>query len=347
MALLLRLSALLLFFCILHYFLKPGNQEQMEQKGLRDDTGEIIPLKDFNYKDVSPTKHRPYRNTGYVAMDWLEIDSQYLSRIQHRRFLVTQMPETTIGDRDAAKPAIRELFEQVVLDYLPKRYPTIFKLEKSTFTNWVTGRSCNVNTAAMDEAMMLRTLAENAEEDFFLMVPDANDVYRLQGYVACFPGGFLCPSKAGWSVRELHQAVPGYNEKIGNAVDRYFARMKAGVFIRRWNWSLQTDGVELFKTEGNNFYATPEQKLPAQQDAVDVSATYLRAERQTLFRLPRSRAIVFCVRSFMTPLVELVEEGEGPALADAIQTMPDRLGVYKKRPVWEEDVISFLRSPAA
>jgi Protein of unknown function (DUF3445) len=84
---------------------------------------------------------------------------------------------------------------------------------------------------------MLKCLGENVEEDFYLMVPDATDpnIYSLQGYIACFPGGFLSPARVGMSVRDLHAAVPGYLERIANSVDKTFVRMEAGNFIRRWN----------------------------------------------------------------------------------------------------------------
>jgi Protein of unknown function (DUF3445) len=108
---------------------------------------------------------------------------------------------------------------------------------------------------------------------------------------------------------------------------------------------LQTDGGELFKTEGNNFYPKKGKDNPeVEKEMIDISETYLRVERQTLCRLPVSRAIIFCVRSFLTPITEIVEEGNGIALAKAIESMPDNLGLYKKRPFWADDVLAFLKS---
>ena len=144
-------------------------------------------------------------------------------------------PETTIGNNEVARNAIQELFEQIVLDYLPKRFPTIFQLNKSGLHNSITQKCYAVHTLDFNTSDMLRCLGENVEEDFYLMVPDDQDVYRLQGYIACFPGGFLSPAKVGMSVRELHIPVPGYVERIGKSVDKYFFRMEDGKFIRRWN----------------------------------------------------------------------------------------------------------------
>ncbi|CZT23851.1 uncharacterized protein RCC_09566 [Ramularia collo-cygni] len=98
--------------------------------------------------------------------------------------------------------------------------------------------------------------------------------------------------------------------------------MVIGEFIGRMNWSLQPDGIDLFRIDGNNFY--PE------QEGTDVFETkyqpncdeyYLRVEHQTLCALPKSRAIIFCVRSYMTSLHNIRSGGEGPKLADAIESM--------------------------
>ena len=54
----------------------------------------------------------------------------------------------------------------------------------------------------------------------------------------------------------------------------------------------------------------------------------LRVERQTLRRLPRSGAIVFTIRVYMTPLAEL-GPGEAGRLAAAIRGVKEQEVVYK------------------
>jgi hypothetical protein len=46
----------------------------------------------------------------------------------------------------------------------------------------------------------------------------------------------------------------------------------------------------------------------------------------------------------MTSLADIRKEGSGPRLADAIESMPEKLGDYKKRPFWSRDVLAYLRS---
>ena len=52
---------------------------------------------------------------------------------------------------------------------------------------------------------------------------------------------------------------------------------------------------------------------------------------------------MFCVRSYMTSLRQIKAEGEGVELADAIDSMPEKLGDYKMRPFWGNKVLPWLR----
>jgi hypothetical protein len=108
-------------------------------------------------------------------------------------------------------------------------------------------------------------------------------------------------------------------------------------------WSLQVDGKDLFRLDGNNYYPEKGHTLPEGQDKIDINQCWLRYERQTLRVLEETKAIVFCVRLYMTSLHDIVKEGNGVELADAINSMPEKLGNYKKRPFWERDVMKYLR----
>jgi hypothetical protein len=96
--------------------------------------------------------------------------------------------------------------------------------------------------------------------------------------------------------------------------------------------------------DGNNFYPEQGHVVPENKSLIDIKDCYLRVERQTLTRLRNSRAVIFTVRSFMKPLAQVKAEGDGKALAAAIRSMPEKLGDYKKRPFWDQEVFDFLES---
>ncbi|KAF2638643.1 hypothetical protein P280DRAFT_455817 [Massarina eburnea CBS 473.64] len=309
----------------------------------------IEPLPNFNFAETAPLPYRPFQNKRHVAIgitkmpksEWIRMDKGYLARIEQRKQVMREHGNEAVGCGPLVDPAIEELFQEIMVDYLPKRYPTMFSLRGTTLHNKATGGHYQVDIK--DHATMLRYLGENVEEDFYIMCPDEEDEIRLQGYIGCFPGGFLPSSRIGQSMREIHAPVPGFEERIGKGADRALKRLEPENFIERFNWSLQTDGPDLFRVDGNNFY--PEQGQSAlllQQIIID--NCWLRVEHQTLCRLPKTRAVIFCVRSYMTTLHDIKAEGNGPLLADAFESMPHKLGDYKKTPFWGETVYRFLRS---
>lgn len=175
-----------------------------------------------------------------TKQDWIRIDRHYLERIALRKKLVTQHPETCVGTSEIANPAVRELYEEVMLDLLPKRFPTMFRIKGDVFYNLLTGSRHRISSALLDHTSMLRHLAENVEEDFHFMVPDAQDEFVLQGFVACFPQGFLPSAKVGMSVSEIHKPVPGYEGRLKKGVQRCFERMGRGQSVGRCNVSSRT-----------------------------------------------------------------------------------------------------------
>ncbi|KAL8934483.1 MAG: hypothetical protein Q9211_005206 [Gyalolechia sp. 1 TL-2023] len=283
--------------------------------------------------------------------EWIKIDHNYLKHISYRKFLLETEQQYCIGSNPRSRLAIEELYEAIMINHLPKRFPNMFSLKGDIFTNHVTNCKYMIETRRLDDTYMLRVLAENVEEDFYFMCPDEDGEYRLHAFSSCFPQGILGPSKMGLSVREIHQPVPGYESRLGNGVDKHFKRMKPGVFVGRLNWSIQTDGDELFRPLAKN---TGDPDVPdsianaiVQRDILDINKTYLRCEHHTLTCLPKTKTVMFCVRSYLTPIQQIKDEGNGHALADACDSMPEKFGAYKRRPVWGDQLCGWLREVEA
>ena len=168
---------------------------------------------------------------------WIRIDRNYLERIALRQKTLAEHPEICMGNSEAANPAIRELYEEIVLDLLPERFPTMFRIKGDMFHNIVTGARHRISSILRDPASMLRHLGENVEEDFYFMVPDAERGFCLQGFIACFPQGLLPSSKVGMSVSEIHKPIPGYDGRLKKGVNRCFERMERGQSVGRLNVS--------------------------------------------------------------------------------------------------------------
>lgn len=75
---------------------------------------------------------------------------------------------------------------------------------------------------------------------------------------------------------------------------------------------------------------------------------FVRCERQTLYRLPKTKALVFSFKTYLYPIADIKAEGLGETLANAIDGL--RLGsvpamnIYKRGVVWGDSVKAFLRN---
>lgn len=184
--------------------------------------------------------HHSRRASGIEKVqkdDWIQMDCGYLDRLDERIGTMEAQPQWAIGVNDISTPAILELFREVMVKHVPQRFPTMFRLEGHKMTNLVTKKTYDVEQAQKDPVLALQTLCRNVEEDFYLMCPDGEGQYRLQGYISCFPGGFDGPSRIGMSFRDIHVPVPHYEERIANGVDKFVRRMKVGEWIQRFNVS--------------------------------------------------------------------------------------------------------------
>lgn len=72
------------------------------------------------------------------------------------------------------------------------------------------------------------------------------------------------------------------------------------------------------------------------------SEILIRRERQTFRRLPRTGAIVFGVKTYLTPLDELPMT-ELDNLAKEMRSWPDYVGDYKGRDVWGAKVLEYYQ----
>ena len=128
-------------------------------------------------------------------------------------------------------------------------------------------------------------------------------------------------------------------EKLQPSLTRFFRRLSPASPVERHNWSIQvlpstsvptpsqleelawaegTFGPE--DTFGTAPSPTPPKPLPERMR--------LRVERQTLLRLPRTGAVVFTIRVYLTPLTEL-GPGEARRLAAAIRGVKEQEVVYR------------------
>jgi hypothetical protein len=105
--------------------------------------------------------------------EWIRIDKGYPERLQEREPLIRDKPDFTVGTGPLVDPAIEELYQEVMADYLPQRYPTIFKLKSGDVYNTITGDSYPLSTDDLSPAQMLERMGRNVEGMYSICFPGA------------------------------------------------------------------------------------------------------------------------------------------------------------------------------
>lgn len=110
--------------------------------------------------------------------------------------------------------------------------------------------------------------------------------------VVCSPSRWKLADKMGKNMLQVHTPVSKYAEHIGAAVETTLQRLSVDRPIWRSNWTLE-DHPALFQPEP-----------PSAPLVDDVSRMWVRIERETFRRLPRTGGILFTIRGFQQPLAD-------------------------------------------
>lgn len=184
------------------------------------------------------------------------------------------------------------------------------------------------------EAAVLALLERAAlcvEEDLCIL-RHASERFVLAAACLCSPSHWVLAEKLGKPVGAIHGHVPYYASEIGERVDAFLERLRPGRVVARRNWTIHETG-ERFEPVAPALLGVPS----AEQ--------WLRSERQTLQRLPRSGAVLFTIRTDMLRLRDL------PALvrrelAHRLAAEPDDLIAYRGLSERRGDLIAWLGAPS-
>jgi hypothetical protein len=155
------------------------------------------------------------------------------------------------------------------------------------------------------------------QEDLCLLV-ERDGVPHLDAASLCFPSYWRLRDKLGQPMVGVHGPVAHYADELAARVDRLLVALRPDRPVWRRNWSIHDDPS----------YFLPDPTAPRAVDPPD--GLWLRSERQTLRRLPRSGAILFTIRTQQVPLAALAGRADvAQRLGAAIAAWSPELRSYK------------------
>lgn len=247
---------------------------------------------------------------------WFVRDEEWQPTIEMKRRLLTHRRSEVVQYRQDAHDVAHEAAELVL--------------------GWLGLTPTSTGVEALVEA------ARHVPDDLTVLKSEANLVGAPTGGsgerlpfvagVVCSPSRWRLSEKIGHDMLAVHRPVALYADHIGSAVDTTLSRLSPDKPLWRSNWTLE-DHPALF------------QPTPPTRPLVDhPSQLWIRIERETLRRLPRTRGILFTIRGFQEPLSTYVQRGPEVVrtLRELVARLPENLARYKSIHQYREQVLVWL-----
>ncbi|NNE23550.1 MAG: DUF3445 domain-containing protein [Rhizobiales bacterium] len=261
--------------------------------------------------------HTPYDGSvqpftiGLGALDptgWIEVDDNVAPHLAEKNRLLGERHSDVFQAEDDTGEAQREVLE-ALLDYLPLQYPALYQAGSGTVTFKPTDTTYKISDF---EARPLELAARLIQDDLVLM-RSSEGRHRLVAAVLCFPSGWSLKEKFGQAMADVHGPVPGFGPGSRNAllIERIFSNLKPGQPVERYNWSLFD--------EPRLYYPTTDHAGKSLVNAKGQVSAWIRIERQTLSKLPRSGDVLFTIKICNDPLGVLKRHPDGATLAASMR----------------------------
>ena len=195
--------------------------------------------------------------------------------------------------------------EELVIQYLKKNknllldYPELLDVLKTHLEQY----HPNHKITSVADSLPLKYASLMVQEDLALMLPRGEE-YFLGAASLCAPSNWSLKEKFKSSLVGLHVHVPTYEKKIGSTVNNLFNNLPMERIFQRFNWSVYED-PKLFQPARSKSQIERSRTI-TEDNAGD--RLYIRVERQTIRRLPETKAIVFTIRVHVNPLLSIKKD---------------------------------------
>ncbi|KAF6826231.1 mannosyl transferase [Colletotrichum plurivorum] len=310
------------------------------------------PYPDWSIETTKPLPYRAFRYGPkyHVTMglrtvqpeDWIELDNHYPKYHADKAARIRDRGVKCVATQPEAYPAALELLDELAR-YLPARYPTLFRRTAVGIDNLWSGESFDLTQTPLAEDPMA-IAARLVQDDLAIMLERPDGSYHLLAGAICLAGFWRLGDKLGMSLDEIHTSgdVPHYRERLRGGMNGFFRRLRCDQVYGRNNYFIQVDdalpwswsiGGEDDPTTG---WGTAEKDRAVEHH-------HFRSERQSLRRLPRTKAVVFTIRTYFHPVTELAAEDYVPGrLASAIRSWDDTVANYKGREMYGKVLLEYL-----
>lgn len=228
--------------------------------------------------------------------DWLSADDAYAGQMAERERLLASRRDEVLQLDAGAMAAAQELL-QVVLD----------RVDPGAMETAVRADGVRV---AIDRKDPLGTLGRIAQQDFCILQKPADaQEHVMTGAVLCFPASWMLSEKFMRPLTGIHVPVDSYDAGIAARVQRLFDGVQAGRPLWRFNALWYRDPA-LFQ---------PRSQFAPRDKSHGSRADFLRSEKQMIWRLPQTRAVVFAIHTYVVAREDVMRQWGTPQEAAGLR----------------------------
>jgi dimethylamine monooxygenase subunit A len=268
---------------------------------------------------------------GSVFEKTFDVDEHYISEMKDRaRVLASDplrcqsLPHMTLAGWDLV---------ELIMEAKAREYPDLFELHRDGDNwHWI-NRPLEIDQkfVFMDETTLpcgpMEYITRQTQGDFAILDQREENLWMDAGMVTT-QADWSLDFDIGMNFYEWHAPVPMAHELgVFQRALKFLLNLQQGAPVRRLNWTMTVN--PLLDTSPENYHKWGVQKTELRPDNVG-QKQHLRVELQTLFRLPRSNAIVFPIRCYLIRLEDLVTVPKwGRRLHRVLRDLPVELATYK------------------
>jgi hypothetical protein len=234
----------------------------------------------------NPTTRRLPGIQPVQGRDWLRVDEAYAGQMALRDRLIAGQPQIVHSLLPDARAAADELY-RMVLDWLAAEPGFALTRTHATRPDGV--------TVALDPDQPLVTLGRLVQQDLCLMQSNGAE-YDLTGAILCFPASWTLAQKIGRPMTGIHQPVEIYDAALASRVHRLLTAIRPEQPLWRMNFFTYDDFMLHHPRVEGDWRRQPTGK------------SYVRCERQTLVRLPKTQAVLFAIHTIVVDANQISPE---------------------------------------
>ncbi|WP_181704940.1 heme-dependent oxidative N-demethylase family protein [Chthonobacter rhizosphaerae] len=273
-----------------------------------------------------------------------DVDEHYVAECQERAIVLAQDPS-----RCKVLPHMIEAewdTLELIMESLAADYPEHFSLTRSgTAWTWENRPLGIRDSFTFGDATTLpygpfEYITRQAQGDFTLQDQRDDNLFVDGGMITC-QADWSLEFNIGMSFHEWHGPVPLAHEKgVFDRALKYLLRLQNGQPVRRLNWTMTVN--PRMDTSPENYPLWGADRTTVTPENVG-RKLHLRVELQTLFRLPRSNAILFGIRCYLCNLEDIARVPKwGKRLHRVLRDLDPALEDYKGLTRYRQTAVAYL-----